>query len=386
VERKQVLAFRLGSQHLEQRLPAGSLLEAAAACGVQNTPPGSATLALHARVERLNLADVERALARDRHLLLVWSVRGAPYLVPTRDAGVFTRGALPGDEASFRVLLQGSAKALLASGLAAADMLRLTAGAMREALDGRVLSKGALSTEVTRRVPKAIALWCPGCQAQHVPETLFRAVGLLGEVCFAGSLGEGAGLARTDQWLDGPLPALDAHAARAELVRRYLRCYGPSTPAQFAEWSLLGLEEARGAFGLLESELAQVDADGTTAWLLASDVPALEAPPPAIGARLLPPHDPYLQMRDRATLVPDRALQRRVWQPLGSPGVVLVEGQLVGVWRPQKRGRRLRVNVELFGPLSREARGMIEREAKGLAPYRGCEAAEVVFGENAGGG
>jgi len=40
-------------------------------------------------------------------LLAVWAMRGAPHLVPTGDAEVFTAGAMPADEASFAVLLGG---------------------------------------------------------------------------------------------------------------------------------------------------------------------------------------------------------------------------------------------------------------------------------------
>jgi hypothetical protein len=53
VEREQVRAFRLAGQHLTGPLPAGSLLEIAAGCGVQNTPPGTAALALRARLAAL---------------------------------------------------------------------------------------------------------------------------------------------------------------------------------------------------------------------------------------------------------------------------------------------------------------------------------------------
>src|SRR5512133_715444 len=99
---EQVIAFRLEGQHLNQRLPAGSLLAAAGACGMQNTPPGSAELALHARVGGLAPGDVERALVADRSLLQLWSLRASPYIFPTGDAAAFTRGLAPVDEDEIR--------------------------------------------------------------------------------------------------------------------------------------------------------------------------------------------------------------------------------------------------------------------------------------------
>ena len=65
----------------------------------------------------------------------------------------------------------------------------------------------------------------------------------------------------------------------------------------------------------------------------------------AIGIRLLPPHDPYLLLRDRETLLPDETLQRQIWRHTGNPGVVLVDGKLAGTWRPQKKGILLFVSV-----------------------------------------
>jgi len=46
--------------------------------------------------------------------------------------------------------------------------------------------------------------------------------------------------------------------------------------------------------------------------LLEEDLAQLESPPTALGVRLLPPHDPFLLLRDRSTLEPDRSLQRHI--------------------------------------------------------------------------
>lgn len=107
VERDRILAFRLASHHLTERLGPRSLVRAAAACGVQETPLGTAAVALAARVEGITPAAMDRALHRDRTLLHLWSLRGAPHVVPTRDLEVFTAGAMPADRASFDAFLGG---------------------------------------------------------------------------------------------------------------------------------------------------------------------------------------------------------------------------------------------------------------------------------------
>jgi Winged helix DNA-binding domain len=168
--------------------------------------------------------------------------------------------------------------------------------------------------------------------------------------------------------------------ARAELVRRYLRSYGPSTPGHLAKWAGIGPADARRSWRLVEPELTEVTLEGGgRAWLLAADSARLAAPPVAGGVRLLPPADPYLALRDRDTLLPDRTLHRRVWWPVGSPGVVLLDGRVAGTWRPRKQGRRLTLTVEPFERLAPPARDAIQAEAERAAPHRGATTAEVLF-------
>ena len=160
VDRNQVLAFRLAGHHLDRRLPPGSLLAAAAACGVQDSPPGAAALALHARVAELTPADLDRALAHDKTLLAVWSLRLVPCLVPTADAAVFTAGVLPRDEASLRVAMPGPAATLGRAGISLTQAVERTVAAARELLDGRALPKGELSGKLGSRLPDALTPWC----------------------------------------------------------------------------------------------------------------------------------------------------------------------------------------------------------------------------------
>jgi Winged helix DNA-binding domain len=378
--REQVLAFRLASHQLSGRLPPGSLSRAAAACGIQETPHGTASLALAARVDGLTPEEVERALGRDRSLLAVWAMRGAPHLLPTADLQVFTAGAVPADEASFAVFLGGWAQPVADAGIPAAELAARLAAAARTALDGRRLLVDDLRGELWRLVPELADIRRPPAARADMPEPLFRTVGLAGVACIAGGRGDRAELVRSDQWLGRPPAAAEPERARAELVRRYLHCHGPSTPAAFAAWTLRSPADARAAFALVEPELAEVDTDDGRAVVLAADADAFADPPAARGVRLLPTQDPFLQQRDRATLLPDPALRRRLWRPVGGPGLLLLDGRPAATWRLQVRGRRLQVTVEPFGSLPAAARAAVEAEAERLAAFRGATTAQVTVG------
>ena len=123
VTREQILGFRLQRQNLAQRLAAGALEEAAAVCGIQNSPPGAALLALHARVEAISSAVLDQALLADKRLVQLWSVRAAPLLVPIHDATIFTLGLLWRDEEELRFLIKGAGEHLARLGVSAGELV-----------------------------------------------------------------------------------------------------------------------------------------------------------------------------------------------------------------------------------------------------------------------
>jgi len=64
-----------------------------------------------------------------------------------------------------------------------------------------------------------------------------RILTLQWRVCFAPRAGNKAPFVLFGEWLGDPIPEFDPEVARAELLRRYLRCYGPSTRGDFAAWA-----------------------------------------------------------------------------------------------------------------------------------------------------
>ena len=386
----QVTAFRLHRHALSRRLLPGSLLVATAASGIEDAPPGSAAVSLAARVDALEPGDLDRALAFDRSLVRLWSVRAAPVVVPTADAAVFTTGVRPDDESSRRFFILGAAAHLDTFGLTATDAAERTAAALLEVLDGRELTKDELGRELAAFVGRSIpahhlASWnAPdGLRLNRHGESLVRwvlgLVSLDGLFVLSARRGSATRFLRTDQWLGAPFAPLDPAAARAELARRYLRCFGPSTTGDLAAWAGISPAQAGRSWRLVEAELVEVRVGRRTAWLLASDLEAFAAPPQPTGVRLLPPHDPFLQLRDRATLLPDPSLRSRVWRAQGAPGGLIVAGRLLGTWRGMKRGRRLSLTIDLFDPLRPTARDDLVAEAQIVARTRECATAEVSF-------
>ena len=344
---------------------------------MQETPLGTAALSFHARVDGLSTGKLEKALSRDRSLLALWAMRGAPYVVPATDLDVFTTGAMPVDGTSFLQTLGGWAPALEKAGLDPFQLLEKLVDSSNKLLDGKSMDVNELRDRLYARVRSLHKIERPDSARDDMPEPLFRAIGTKGAVCIVSGRGTDSVMARTDQWLT-PLPKPgDRDTSRAELARRFLHCYGPATAQHFAEWTQRSLADAKQALGLIEGELTEVRMAGKKALLLAGDEQALDSPPEAKGVRLLPVQDPYLQQRDRATLLPDQTARRRLWQAVRGPGALLLDGAVTGTWRGRVKGDRWEVELEPFGRLSAKVRDAISDEAEVMATFKGCSSAVV---------
>ncbi|HZA00591.1 MAG TPA: winged helix DNA-binding domain-containing protein [Acidimicrobiales bacterium] len=385
VAAEQAVAFRVAAHRLDERRPSGdpigALVDAAAVCAVQDTPPGNAGVALAARVDRLTPPALEGGLFHERSLIRMLGPRGAAYVAPRRDATVFGPGSLASDEDSLREQLAGSWPPIEEAGWTAREALAEVLGVVAAVLaDGELRTKGQLSEALHGQLPAELEPWCEVCDAHHVPEQLLRLAGVAGVFCYGWPWGTRQTLVGADVWLGGPFGG-DVPAARRELVRRFVHAYGPVTPPHLAAWTGIGVSDARQRFLDIQPELVEVRLDGAPAWVLANDLGMLDDPPTASGARLLPAGDPFLAQRDRATLLPDRALQRAVWRPAGSPGLVLVTGRPVGSWTARSVAGRLEVTVRPFANLRDRQRRAVEQEAALVAPFRGRDEAVVAFAD-----
>lgn len=375
----QAVAYRVVAHNLHDMLPAGRVVDAAGVAGVQDTPPGNAGVALANRIRGLTPDHLDTALQDDRSLLRALSLRGAAHVVPRDDAVVFGPGALAAGEESLREQLAGAWPAVEAAGMEAREALGAVIGVLSAVLaDAEPRTKGQLSEALHGRLPDGLEPWCEVCDVHHVPDQLLRLAGTAGVFAYGWPHGSHQTLMATDIWLGGPIGG-DVAAARADLARRFVHAFAPASPRHFAAWSGISPGEARDRIRDLGHEVVEVRLDGAPAVVLADDVDALEDPPLAAGARLLPAGDPFLAQRDRATLLPDRAHQRAVWRPAGSPGLVLVAGRPVGTWRARKARGRLMVTVDAFGELGERQRRAIEQAAGVVAPFRGCDDAEIAY-------
>lgn len=384
---EQVRGFRLHAHHLDRAYPAEDALALVGACGMQNSPPGAWETSLANRAPSLGVDGATRLLAQGGGLVQVWSLRGAPYVFPEAEAGAFLSALVP-EAGEPWIYTDGIGLALDALGMGFGELLDVQRSVMPQ-LDGLVVEGKAeldrlVAAWIEPLVPEAKrAAWrAPSMYGSPDVQTVGGAVAsfLLRPCAFEGlvAFGERRGQSPTfmsyRSWTGHALePAPDA---AARLVRKFLRCYGPATPAMLAAWLGCSGAQARRMWEQVADEVAPVGVLGKRAFVPVCDLERLMHPEPLERETLLlGPHDPYLDQRDRAVLLADKARQRRVWTTVSNPGAVVHRGAVVGLWKGRKRGGRLAVEAELWEPAPSDA--VLRMLAEEHAAFRGLEFAGI---------
>jgi len=362
VDVDQVLAFRLARSGLAVRSARG--LAEAAACPASDFARDAALLALAARAEGVSREGYRDAIDAGDNLVVAHIVRGAIHALAPADLALYGRALIARDDDELAAQLGRQVRRLASEkGFAPSAALEEVAGATVDALSGgRALDKNELHDELRARVHADLMPWCRGCGSHHVAPMLWRYATVKAGV-------------RLDSERRYTLGAPGRAPKASEAVRRFLRFYGPGTPGDFAEWAGLAKPHAQRLWDEVVGELAEARIGKREAWLMRSDVRALESPPAAEGIRLLPPGDPYLQKPNRPLLASDPELRKRMFRPVASPGAVLRDGRLIGLWRAAAKGKQAQLTVEKLGRL---ARGEIEEEARRVAQLRGAREAAVI--------
>jgi hypothetical protein len=274
--------------------------------GIQAQEPLAAMLSIRVRSRGLTRSDVERALVEERSIVRLWAMRGTIHLVPSEDAAWLVDLLGP-------LAMTGSRRRLEQLGVPEADRERALA-LMRE-----VLAERGPLTRAELMEPLATAgITTEGQAAAHLP----MLAALHGDVCFGPPRDGKQTYVLRDDWLGADLPRLPREGALRELMRRYVRAFGPAEPEDFAAWSGLPLRDARAS------------------WRAGRRRRSVEPGPPDV--RLLPAFDTYLLgYRTREFCVPAQHA-RKVWPGGGivRPAVIR-NGHAAGTWR--RTGRAIEI-------------------------------------------
>lgn len=316
--------------------------------GLQAQAPKAPYVGLWARLSSFRPPELAR-LIEERRAVRTHVMRATIHLLTSRDCVAI--------HSLFRsVLTRQFAGTAFARDLEGVDFdVLLAAG--RELLAAKPHTRAELGALLTERWPDRDGPSLAYAVTYLVPTVQTPPRGVWGE----------SGAARfttTEDWL-GRSP--DPAPSTEELVIRYLGAFGPASVADVQAWSgLTGLrhlvDEMRPRLLRLRDERGRELFDLPDAARPHDDAPA----PP----RFLPEYDnALLAHADRSRVNPEK---RPVPLPPGTggtSGTVLIDGFFRATWKVARERSEATLQVEHFGPLTREQRATVEAEGMELLRF-----------------
>ncbi|WP_179271347.1 winged helix DNA-binding domain-containing protein [Actinomadura meyerae] len=334
------------------------------------TDPATVYLSVAARSVQAAPGAVERALYDDRTLLRMLAMRRTMFVAPTELVPVLqasTANALAAKQRATytRIIERGSDiedvpsffaeaaeaahRALLARGEATGAQLSAEVPALRTQVDPAPGKSYSRPTGITTWV--LVTLGCEGRVVRGRPNGSW--------------ISSQYRWAPVEEWLPGGIAEVPAAQARAELVRRWLRAFGPAPAADLKWWTGWNAGDVKKALAALDVTEVALDGGGT-GLVLSDDLEP--APEPEPWAALLPALDPTpMGWRERGWFL--GAHGPALFDRSGNIGPsVWWDGRVVGGWAQRPDGE---IAVRVLEDAGADAEAAIEREAARLADWYG---------------
>jgi hypothetical protein len=355
----QVWGLRLARHGLSQPVPPRDLAsQVGVMCGAHAQVMSAAEISIGLRVEGITRRAVREALWEDRSLVKAFGPRGTVHLLASGDLPTWNAvlGAAlnpPGLPPEVRMDTEQTDAVV-----AAIDAALTDAELTLEELHAEVVRRAG-AWAGARVMPAFQELWPRWRQAE-------RTAAFRGVLCFGPNRGQKVTYTSPRRWL-GAHTSEDPSRAGRRVLRRYLHGYGPASPEHLARWLGGSPAWAQELFRAAALDLAQVDVEGETLWMLAGDEDS--QPEGAAGTWLLPYFDAYtVGCHPRERLFPGRAADRALTRGgAGNHPVLLIDGIVAGVWHQRRSGQRLHVTVEPVRRLSAAQRAELERRVERIA-------------------
>jgi hypothetical protein len=237
-----VQARRFAAQLLSGEPARSPVAVAGRLLAIQAQDPRGARLSVRSRTAGLTAADVDRALTKDRSLVITWLNRGTLHLIRSEDYWwLHQLTARPQFQAGcHRILARlGVSEQDADTGVAAVELALLAHGPLTRAqLADRIAAAG---------LPRE------GGVALHV----LMLASLRGIAVRGPMIGAQHAYVSVRDWLGPPPHAFDSDVALAELARRYLAGHGPASERDLAKWASLPLGQVRRGLRAIAAELRE---------------------------------------------------------------------------------------------------------------------------------
>ncbi len=349
--------------------------------GAQAQVLTAAKMSVWSRLGSANEHVLDDDLWKRRSITRAWCMRRTMYLLPARDVAVYALGSARCADREVRLMLSKGISTQVMSDLMESVFASLS----------QPLTRKELVSHVAKSLGLKLASRQGGGWGSSREETcvkvgkfaipagyLLHLAGAYGVICSGPPRGNESRFVNAESWLREWRP-MERKQAEAELLLRYLRAFGPSTPQDYAWWTGTRVSDAEEIWRREVSCLAQVDVAGWKSWILKEDMRELEQPGSTSDSiRLLPYFDSFLLGHKKKDHLVDMAHKGRVYLNQGwiSP-VLLIGGRVHGTWRYRRKGKCMSIEVETFRRMKQEYKRAIRKEAMATGGFAGSQAVTV---------
>jgi hypothetical protein len=313
-------------------------------------------------------ADIERELYEGRTVLRMLAMRRTLFLVPVRDVPIIHAAA---SRAVAETERKRTIARLMEAGIgpdpaALLEELEVAGlAAVRERGEATTAELRATDPRLGQKM--TLARGKPYEATISVGQKVFFHLALDGRIARGRPRGTWIGSqfrwSPIERWLPHGIAEMSVDLARAELVRMWLRVFGPGTRDDIQWWTGWSLGATRKALAAID--VVEVDLDGgRIGYLLADDLESSEPPEPWVA--LLPALDAStMGWKDRDWYL--GGYRAALFDNAGNAGpTIWVDGRIVGGWAQRADGE---IDLLFLEDVGMETRRAIDQEAARLAEW-----------------
>ncbi len=204
-----------------------------------------------------------------------------------------------------------------------------------------------------------------------------------GHIIFAHKEGSEQAYAHRSLWHgDMEWPELDADEASTQVLRRYLKTFGPATVQDMAHYLGASVTNTRKWTAMLAKDLIEVKTeDRNKLFALADDADTIRQVPAEWPARLVPGYDTMLMTHKDKSWVIDTSEEKLVWKKSAVVmPTVISRGRIVATWKQEVSKGSLRLSIEPLSAWHPALMPDLERDADELAEHLGVALSDVQVG------
>lgn len=356
---RQVNQIRVAGQYLRTRGNRDELMTVVKAVyGINAQLSPAMMLSLRARIEGLELEDVKEALEDRQDIVRTWAMRGALHLLASSDIHWFISTLGP---------------ALIAKGKRRYRELGLTENILERGLS-EIPNILAETSPLTRwELMDALAERGVSIDTKsQAPIHLIRYVALHGSICLGPDRPNREATYTVLKHPPRGSGAVKSEPDLATLAKRYIGGYGPADFRDFAAWSGAGLTDSKNAWKALEDEDYLMPVRVMEKKMMLSKTSYEEAIWPTHEeqtARLLPAFDSYVLGYSNREFIVTSEHYRDIYHGGQTVPVVVVNGRAEGIWRYERTGQRMSIEIRPFSSFSPTARDLVLEEAEDIGRF-----------------